>query len=98
MKFGMIGAGTLSRAIAGHAVKAGHDVVFSNSRGPETLTDLVDAFGPQASAGTVGEAADADFVVLAVNWDRVREAARNLPSSRGTDTHRCHQPVGGAAP
>lgn len=83
MKFGMIGAGTLARAIAGRAIKAGHQVVFSNSRGPETLTDLVDAFGPHASAGTVAEAGAADFVVLAVNWDRVREALRNLPHREG---------------
>jgi 8-hydroxy-5-deazaflavin:NADPH oxidoreductase len=83
MKFGMIGAGTESRAIAGHALKAGHDVVFSNSRGPETLGDLVDAFGPQASAGTVAEAGAADFVILAVRWNRVREAVRNLPYREG---------------
>ena len=54
MKFGMIGAGTLSRAIAGHVVKAGHEVVFSNSRGPQSLASVVAAAGPQASAGTVG--------------------------------------------
>lgn len=83
MKFGMIGAGTLSRAIASHATRAGHDVIFSNSRGPETLTDLVHAFGPQASAGTVAEAGAADFVVLAVNWNRVREAVRDLPFRDG---------------
>jgi len=83
MKFGMIGAGTLSRAIAAHAIRAGHDVVFSNSRGPETLGDLVDDFGPHASAGTVAEAGAADFVVLTVNWDRVREAARSLPDRDG---------------
>jgi polyisoprenoid-binding protein YceI/predicted dinucleotide-binding enzyme len=83
MKFGMIGAGTLSRAIASHAIKTGHHVVFSNSRGPDTLADLVDAFGPQASAGTVADAGAADFVVLAVNWDRVREAVRNLPYREG---------------
>ena len=83
MKFGMIGAGTLSRAIASHAIKTGHDVVFSNSRGPDTLTDLVDAFGPQASAGTVADAGAADFVVLAVNWDESRGSAQSsLP--RGT--------------
>jgi polyisoprenoid-binding protein YceI len=79
----MIGAGTLSRAIAGQAIRAGHDVVFSNSRGPETLGDLVDAFGPQASAGTVAEAGAADFVVLAVNWNQVRAAVRDLPDREG---------------
>ena len=83
MKFGMIGAGTVSRAIAGHAIRAGHNVVFSNSRGPDTLSDLVDAFGPRASAGTVAEAGAADFVVLAVHWNRVREAARSLPYREG---------------
>ncbi|WP_405970690.1 NADPH-dependent F420 reductase [Streptomyces sp. NBC_00988] len=83
MKFGMIGAGTLSRAIAGHVVKAGHDVVFSNSRGPETLRDIVAAFGPHASASTVAEAGTADFVVLAVPWTKVREAVRDLPAREG---------------
>ncbi|MCX4597531.1 NAD(P)-binding domain-containing protein [Streptomyces sp. NBC_01549] len=83
MKFGMIGAGTLSRAIAGHVVKAGHEVIFSNRRGPETLTEVVDAFGPHASAGTVAEAGAADFVVLAVHWTSVREAVRSLPPRPG---------------
>jgi 8-hydroxy-5-deazaflavin:NADPH oxidoreductase len=83
MKFGMIGAGTLSRAIAGHAIKAGHEVVFSNSRGPETLGDLVDGLGSQASAGTVAEAGAADFVVLAVSWEGVREALGSLPHRAG---------------
>jgi 8-hydroxy-5-deazaflavin:NADPH oxidoreductase len=83
MKFGMIGSGTLSRAIAGHAIRAGHNVMFSNSRGPETLGDLVDAFGPQASAGTVAEAGAADFVILAVNWNRVRDALSSLPYREG---------------
>jgi 8-hydroxy-5-deazaflavin:NADPH oxidoreductase len=83
MKFGMIGSGTLSRAIAGHAIRDGHNVMFSNSRGPETLGDLVDAFGPQASAGTVAEAGAADFVILAVNWNRVRDALSSLPYREG---------------
>lgn len=83
MKFGMIGAGTLSRAIAGHAVKAEHDVIFSNSRGPETLGDVVAAFGPRASAGSVAEAGAADIVVLAVPWSKVREAVRHLPAREG---------------
>jgi predicted dinucleotide-binding enzyme len=83
MKFGMIGAGTLAQAIAGHVVKAGHDVVFSNSRGPHTLGAVVAAFGPHASAGTVAEAGAADFVVLAVHWTRVRDAVGSLPAREG---------------
>jgi NADP oxidoreductase coenzyme F420-dependent len=65
MKFGMIGVGTVAQAIAGHVVKAGHEVVFSNSRGPHTLGEVVAAFEPHASAGTVTETGAADFVVLA---------------------------------
>ncbi len=83
MKFGMIGAGTLSQAIAGHVVKAGHDVIFSNSRGPRSLGNLVDRFGPHASAGTVAEAGAADFVVLAVHWTQVRDATGELPAREG---------------
>jgi 8-hydroxy-5-deazaflavin:NADPH oxidoreductase len=83
MNFGMIGAGTVSQAIASHVVKAGYDVVFSNSRGPQTLGAVVDAFGPHASAGTVAEAGAADFVVLAVHWSRVREAGGALPAREG---------------
>jgi 8-hydroxy-5-deazaflavin:NADPH oxidoreductase len=83
VNFGMIGAGTVSQAIASHVVKAGYDVVFSNSRGPQTLGAVVDAFGPHASAGTVAEAGAADFVVLAVHWSRVREAGGALPAREG---------------
>jgi predicted dinucleotide-binding enzyme len=83
MKFGMIGAGTLSQAIASHVVKAGHDVVFSNSRGPQTLDAVIDRFGPHASAGSVAEVGAADFVVLAVHWTRIRDAVRNLPAREG---------------
>ena len=43
---------------------AGHDVVLSNSRGPETLSDLVAELGPRARAGTPAEAAAAGDVVV----------------------------------
>jgi len=49
MIFGMIGAGTLSQAVASHPLKAGHEVIFSNSRGPDTLVDLVAQLGRGAS-------------------------------------------------
>jgi 8-hydroxy-5-deazaflavin:NADPH oxidoreductase len=83
MRFGMIGAGTLSQAIAGHALKAGHEVIFSNSRGPDTLIELVARLGLGASAGTVAQAGEADFVVLAVHWTRVRDALAALPARPG---------------
>lgn len=49
------------------AIAAGHDVVLSNSRGPDTLAELVAELGPQARAATSGEAAAAgDLVVVTV--------------------------------
>jgi 8-hydroxy-5-deazaflavin:NADPH oxidoreductase len=83
LSVGTIGAGTLAQAIAGHAVETGHQVKFSNSRGPESLADLVDRLGTNASAGTVAEAAQADLVILAVGWDQVPDAVRDLPDWNG---------------
>ena len=64
---GLIGAGHIGGTLARLAVEAGHVVVLSNSRGPETLTALVDELGDAASAGTPAEAAEAgDLVVVTI--------------------------------
>ncbi|MCW2994394.1 MAG: oxidoreductase coenzyme F420-dependent [Conexibacter sp.] len=64
---GIIGSGDIGGTIARLAVEAGHQVVLSNSRGPETLADTVAELGPQASAATSEEAAAAgDLVVVSV--------------------------------
>ena len=64
---GFIGSGQIGSAIARLAIEAGHQVVLSNSRGPETLADTAAELGPRASAATSGEAAVAgDIVVVAV--------------------------------
>jgi len=48
---GVIGSGNIGSAVARAAVEHGYEVVISNSRGPESLTDLVAELGPQAKAG-----------------------------------------------
>ena len=49
------------------AVAAGCGVVLSNSRGPQTLKDLVEELGPHARAATPAEAAAAgDLVVVSI--------------------------------
>jgi predicted dinucleotide-binding enzyme len=64
---GIIGAGHIGSQVARLAVAAGHDVVISNSRGPETLAPLVAELGPRARAGTVADAARAgDIVVVTI--------------------------------
>lgn len=65
--WGFIGSGRIGSTVARLAVAAGHDVVLSNSRGPETLADLVAELGPRARAATPDEAARvADVVVVTV--------------------------------
>jgi len=64
---GLIGAGHIGSQLARLAVKSGHDVVLSNSRGPQTLGGLVRELGPKARAGTPLEAARAgDIVVVTI--------------------------------
>jgi 8-hydroxy-5-deazaflavin:NADPH oxidoreductase len=72
---GIIGAGTIGRALAAHAAKAGHHVLISNSRRPETLVDVASALGPAIEAVSVAKAADADLVVLAVPFVAVPDVA-----------------------
>lgn len=62
---GFIGSGLIGGALARLAVAAGLDVVLSNSRGPESLADLVSELGPRARAATPAEAARAADVVVA---------------------------------
>ena len=62
--WGFIGSGHIGSTVARLAIAVGHDVVMSNSRGPETLADLVTELGPQARAATAAEAAAAGDVVV----------------------------------
>ncbi|MFF0544422.1 NADPH-dependent F420 reductase [Nocardia thailandica] len=71
---GLIGSGHIGSTVAKLAVDAGYDVVLSNSRGPETLTQLVAELGPRARAATPAEAAAAgDYVVVTVPLKAYRD-------------------------
>jgi predicted dinucleotide-binding enzyme len=64
---GLIGAGHIGSQLARLAVKAGYNVVIGNSRGPESLADLVRELGPHARATTPEEVARAgDIVVVTI--------------------------------
>src|SRR6476469_1512849 len=64
---GFIGSGHIGGTVAALAIAAGHRVVLSNSRGPQTLTEVVGTLGPQASAATVDDAAKrGDIVVVSI--------------------------------
>jgi 8-hydroxy-5-deazaflavin:NADPH oxidoreductase len=79
MEIGTIGAGPFAQAFAKRALKAGHKVKLSNSRGPGSLREIVDRLGPGAIAATKEEAAACEIVLLAVPWDNVPETLGSLP-------------------
>jgi 8-hydroxy-5-deazaflavin:NADPH oxidoreductase len=67
MQIGIIGTGRVGGTLARLWVEQGHHVAISNSRGPETLSDLVTELGPRARAVTPAEAAEfGDVVVVSV--------------------------------
>ncbi|MCX4825676.1 NAD(P)-binding domain-containing protein [Streptomyces sp. NBC_01142] len=71
---GLIGSGHIGSTLARLGVAAGLDVVLSNSRGPETLADLVAELGPRARAATSAEAAAVgDWVVVTVPLKNYRQ-------------------------
>ncbi|WBU38264.1 NADPH-dependent F420 reductase [Homoserinibacter sp. YIM 151385] len=61
---GIIGAGNIGSQLARLAIANGHQVVISNSRGPETLAELVEELGPNARAATPAEAAAAAEIAV----------------------------------
>jgi 8-hydroxy-5-deazaflavin:NADPH oxidoreductase len=72
MKIGIIGAGKIGSALATVLVPLGHEVVISNSRGPDTLADVAEQTG--ATAVTSAEAAQGrDLVVVTIQQFRVPE-------------------------
>ena len=66
MHIGFIGAGMIGKAVSTQLARAGHDVLISNSRGPESLYATFDPLG--IGVGTAAEAAERDVVFVAVAW------------------------------
>jgi len=75
---GIIGAGRIGQAMAQTALRAGRQIVIANSRGPDSLSAVVEALGDGVAAGTVKDAAAADIVVVAVMWPQVPAAVEGL--------------------
>lgn len=80
MKIGIIGSGNIGTAVGKKVVEAGHEVIISNSRGPETLVEKITEIGFNTTAGTVLEASKQEVVVLAVPWPKISEAVKGLPN------------------
>lgn len=71
MRIGIIGAGFIGRALARRGVANGHEVMISNSRGPETLHSLPEALGCQIGT-TLQAAGFGEVAVVAVPFSKYR--------------------------
>lgn len=78
MNIAIIGAGAIGSAIARKLAQNGIEASIANSRGPQSLQALTDGLGPNIKAVSVKEAAQADLVFVAVNWDRIPAALKDL--------------------
>lgn len=83
MTIGIIGAGAIGSAFARSLARAGVPALIANSRGPESLSGLIQELGPTITAGTREEAASADIVFVAVNWSKLPAALAGLSAWNG---------------
>ncbi|MER9597185.1 MULTISPECIES: NAD(P)-binding domain-containing protein [unclassified Mesorhizobium] len=93
MTIGIIGSGAIGTAFAGTLGRAGVEATISNSRGPDSLKDLVRELGPSIKAGTRDEAARADIVFVAVNWTKLPAAMAGLPDWTGRIVIDANNPI-----
>jgi 8-hydroxy-5-deazaflavin:NADPH oxidoreductase len=93
MTIGIIGSGAIGTAFARTLSRAGIKATISNSRGPDSLKELVRELGPSIEAGTREEAARADIVFVAVNWTKLRAAMAGLPDWKGRIVIDANNPV-----
>ena len=74
MKIGIIGAGNIGGNAAKLFAEAGHEVAIANSRGPETLTEVVKEIGNNAKAVTAEEAVKfGEIVFVSIPLGKISE-------------------------
>jgi 8-hydroxy-5-deazaflavin:NADPH oxidoreductase len=93
MTIGIIGSGAIGTAFARTLSRAGIEAIISNSRGPDSLTELVRELGSSIKAGTREEAARADIVLIAVNWTKLPAALAGLPAWDGRIVIDANNPI-----
>jgi len=93
MTIGIVGSGAIGAAFARTLARAGIQATISNSRGPDSLKELVRDLGPSIKAGTREEAARSDVVFVAVNWTKLPAALAGLPDWNGRIVIDANNPI-----
>ena len=73
MEIGILGAASLGQTLASRLAAAGHNIVLANSRGPESLRDVITRLGKGITAGHAAEAMNKPVVVLAMPWTKLSD-------------------------
>ena len=94
MRIGILGSGLMGGKLGTIWARAGHEVVFSYSRGKEKLNKLARDARGKARAGTPSEAAkDADVLLLAVHWSRIDDVLKQAGDLSGKVIVSCSLPM-----
>lgn len=95
MKVGIIGSGNVGSALGQHWATAGHQIKFGvrDTAKPELLK-LLEKIGPNASAGSVAQAAAfADVIVLTTPWNSTQDAVLEAGNVSGKIVVDCTNPL-----
>ena len=93
MTIGIIGSGAIGTALARTLARSGIRATISNSRGPDSLKQMMREFDPFIQAGTREQAARADIVFVAVNWTKLPAALGGLADWGGRIVIDANNPI-----
>ncbi|MGO9830423.1 MAG: NADPH-dependent F420 reductase [Myxococcaceae bacterium] len=93
MRIGVLGSGLMGAKLGSVLARAGHEVVFSYSRSQAKLEQLARDSGGKARAGSPGEAARSDAILLAVNWAQLDDASSQAGNLSGKVLVSCSLPM-----
>ena len=94
MRVGILGSGLMGGKLGTIFARAGHEVVFSYARSEQKLKMLARDAKGKARAGTPREAAqEADAVLLAVHWSRVKDVLNQAGDLSGKVIVTCSLPM-----
>ncbi|MBN8885165.1 MAG: NAD(P)-binding domain-containing protein [Rudaea sp.] len=82
MRYAIIGSGAIGTALATQFSRKDINVAIANTRGPESLGNLVERLGPSIEPTTIREASKAELAILAVPFGAVSNVAKAFGKSR----------------
>jgi predicted dinucleotide-binding enzyme len=94
MRIGILGSGLMGGKLGTIWARAGHEVVFNFARDERKLQRLARDAGKRARAGTPRDAAQADAVLLAVNWWHLDAVLAQAGDLAGKVVVTCSLPMG----